>query len=144
MISLFLAFVVLCFISLIILIKHYKIKNNNLAILFIILCVIFNVLYWKVKNQCDNCIIGKNKRYSGILFGGCFEIFHVLHILFWFIIGLLAPNHYTLVIIVSVIWELFEHIYFKSTGLCTDLFCGRVEDIFTNVIAYALGSYMSS
>jgi hypothetical protein len=142
--SLFLVSIVIIFIVLIFLIKGFRLKNENIAILFVLLCLVFNVVYWKVnKSPCDNCIIGKTKRYSGLLFGGCFEIFHVLHFLFWLIIGLLAPNHYTFVIIASVLWEMTEHVYFKTSGLCPDIFCGRVEDIITNVAAYALGSYLS-
>jgi hypothetical protein len=92
-------------------------------------------------NQDSECIIGSEKKVDGILNKGCIDIWMVYHILFWVLIGLLAPNRWLLVSSLSVGWELSEHVAFKYIiKNCDSLFCGRVEDIFFNLLGYGIGT----
>ncbi len=129
---------------------YYKIENDYLALLVLLTAVLFIVFGWlyKCENnittipQNDHCLIGQNKLYSGIFFGGCFDIWHLSHFLLWIIIGLLSPYHYWAAFGLSIGWEGYEHTKFKNNGSCTDFLCGRVEDVALNMGGYILGSYM--
>ena len=94
--------------------------------------------------QNNECILLKQKKYEGMLFGGCFDIWHVSHFILWFMVGILVPNYYLQVIIASIVWELIEDYSFKKFKKCDSVFCGRVEDVFTNIFAYLLGSYFKN
>ena len=94
------------------------------------------------KKQNKECIIGKTKKLEGIIFGGCVDYWHISHFILWFIVGKLSPNYHFIVILVSILWELFEHFCFKNYKNCKSLFCGRVEDIILNILGYTIGSKM--
>ena len=141
---------VLLYILIILIIYFYKIQNPNLALTILMIIGIIIIIGWNTKKKDVNkeCIIitktNNNKQQSGILFGGCIDYWHFLHLLLYIIIGLLMPNQYLLIVIISVIWETFEHIAFKYMFLyCNSLLCGRVEDIFLNTIGYTIGSSLT-
>ena len=129
-------------------------KSDLIAIIAIICCLIYIVSGWiflflrgkrgthrKVINMNNDCIIGSNKKLNGILNGGCIDIWMVCHVLFWILIGLLSPNHWLIIVGLSISWELIEHGVFKYiTKRCNSYFCGRVEDIFFNLLGYGIGS----
>jgi len=92
------------------------------------------------KQQNKTCIIGKTKKLEGIIFGGCVDYWHISHLILWFIVGKLSPNYHFIVVIVSVLWELFEHFCFKNYKKCKSIFCGRFEDIVLNILGYTVGS----
>ena len=94
------------------------------------------------KQQNKECIIGKTKKLEGIIFGGCVDYWHISHLVLWFIVGKLSPNYHKLILTVSILWELFEHFCFKNCKNCKSMFCGRVEDIFLNILGYTIGSKM--
>ena len=139
--------IILCVILIIVYKKN--ILNDYYALLILIISVLF-IMFSKYfipannigKDKNLDCIIGENKKYSGIFFSGCFEYWHVYHLLLWIIIGLLSPYHYWIALGLSIGWETCEHIYFKNDGSCTDFSCGRVEDVVLNMGGYFLGSYM--
>jgi len=144
--------IIILFIILLIVYK-YNIQNDYLALLILVITILYIVLGWLYKCQNKNnkiittknkydCIIGQNKKYSGIFFGGCFEFWHVSHFLLWLIIGLLSPYHYWVALALSIGWEGYEHMHFKNNGSCTNFSCGRVEDVVLNMGGYFLGSYM--
>lgn len=121
-------------------------KNIIYSFIIIIVIGIFIIIRWFYKppdpiSFNDECIIGKTKKLEGILFSGCFDIWHISHFLLWFIIGMLTPNHYLGVITISVLWELFEHFVFKHQNMCKNKICGRIEDPILNIIGYSMGSY---
>jgi hypothetical protein len=147
----FFPLVIAIYILLIIFIYIYKIKSTYIALAFLLSTGIFIIISWNTKNSnnYDACLLkfGKNNKSTkgGLLFGGCIEYWHVLHMLLYVIIGLLMPNYYLFILIVSILWELFEHVSFKYIlRHCNSMFCGRVEDIFLNMIGYIIGSYLAS
>ena len=119
-------------------------KNEFVAVSLVSIIGLFLRISWKNPRQINNneCIIGKEKIRNGILFGGCFDIWHFYHVILWGFIGVIAPNYYLQVITVSILWELFENYSFKKLKKCDSIFCGRVEDPIINILAYFLGSYM--
>ena len=119
--------------------------KNILAISLVCIIGIGLILLWyqKIKSQKiqnKECIIGKNKKLEGIIFGGCVDYWHISHLVLWFIVGKLSPNYHFIVVIVSVLWELFEHFCFKNYKKCKSIFCGRFEDIVLNILGYSIGS----
>ncbi len=123
-------------------------KNTIIVSILVSIIGIILMLSWKnKKSKYENnkqCIIGKEKKVEGLLFGGCFDIWHVSHFILWFIVGIFAPGYYIQVALISIIWELTENYCFKKNKKCNSVFCGRVEDIFTNIIAYSIGSYFKN
>lgn len=88
------------------------------------------------------CIVGAKKQINGLTGRGCLDVWHVLHVLLWALIGVLAPNHVIAALLTSIAWETFEHFIFARHAVfaCTSLFCGRIEDVFLNMFGYAIGS----
>jgi len=132
-------------IALIIITYLYKLKGKFIAIVALLACVLFICVYFIKKKDTDQnkaCIIGKNKTYNGFISGGCFDIWHVLHFLYWILIGLMVPDMYTHVFVLSVGWETAEHLYFKHKKVCNSIFCGRIEDIALNMGGYYLGNLL--
>jgi len=133
-----LVIIIVCLLSI-----FKKLRGGYYATLAICLCVL--VLYINEDlNKIDPnkmCLIGSVKKYQGLFGGGCLDIWHVQHVLFWMIIGILWPGHIGMVLLLSIAWELLEHIFFKyRKNLCQDFFCGRYEDIIANVIGYIFAS----
>lgn len=130
----------------------FKIKNNNYAILILIGSFLYISISWILKrsgffknyNENNQCLIGENKKKEGLTQNGCLDIWHIYHFQLWLLIGLLAPGYFELVLGISVGWEILESIVFKYMGECSSKFCGRPEDIVINVIAYVIGSQISS
>jgi len=122
---------------------YYRVKSRKFAVLLLILCGAGLFSCW-CRGPMNNteCIFGTTKKINGILYRGCVDVWHILHVLFWTIIGLLYPNEWLYASIISVGWELTEHAMFKGMGMCKDLLCGRIEDVFLNLLGYAIGSYL--
>ena len=121
-----------------------KIQNKNLSYLILLvvgLPLLYGMLFTPFKEDSSHCVVGCGKKISGVLFGGCIDIWHVLHVLLWVLIGLLNPGMYKEALAASLAWEITEHFGFKRAG-CTDMCCGRVEDVFLNMIGYTIGSYL--
>lgn len=57
------------------------------------------------------------------------------HFIMYFIIGLLFPNHLIFIIVLSILWELYE---FQSPYII-----GSWTDIVTNTLGYLVGSTLS-
>jgi len=128
-----------------VLVVFKSIRGLNYAIIGICLCVIYINLYGKFVMMDPNrqCLIGKEKKYSGLLDGGCLDVWHVQHLMFWFIIGILWPRHFWAVLVLSVAWEATEHVYLRYfSDNCSSVFCGRVEDVLTNMVGYALANML--
>jgi hypothetical protein len=104
--------------------------------------------YKKINISKKECIFkdkNNKKLLNGLLFGSCIDYWHIFHFLLYVIIGLLMPNKHLLIFFLSFFWETFEHISFKYIlNKCNSLICGRVEDIFLNIIGYTIGSYLTS
>lgn len=130
-----------------------KLKGWYLVTIALVLCVIYIVVGWKVTNkyswmaydESKECIIGKNKDKAGIFNGGCFDVWHIYHILFWIIVGMLVPWKVPLIVAISVLWEVIEHYVFKYkvAPLCNHTVCGRIEDVVLNIVGYIIGSYIA-
>jgi hypothetical protein len=119
--------------------------------LFILCITSIYVIYELVTSnkKCDDigsslheCLVGDTKSYVGLFDNGCIDVWHVKHMLLWFLIGMLSPNYIELVFYASVFYEISEHILFKYVCNKEALFCGRIEDIIINVTCYYLGSYV--
>lgn len=131
--------------------------KSTLAAIALLFCTLVGFLYgWTIeKNNKNNkshkdytnnqCLIGTTKQIGGLLQGGCYDVWMVYHVLYWIIIGLLAPGYLLIAAIISICWELFEHIMFKYVyKICNAQVCGRIEDVVTNVVGYLIGSYIST
>jgi len=135
-------------------VSHFQ--SEGVAAGAIILCVTYNMIDIFQGSNRDSiagsdielnsqCIIGDTKQPNGFLSGGCWDIWHIYHVLFWIIMGLLAPNWYIAAAILSISWEFTEHIMFKFWfSRCDSIFCGRLEDIAFNMIGYVIGSYVAA
>ncbi len=132
----------------------YNIKYKSTYLAFLLLFgVAFGIIIVNIiKNKCDNnnsitsnqqCIIGNNKLYNGLFHGGCVDVFHVLHILLWLLVGQLMPNQYLLIAVLSVLWETFEHFGFQYLCKTKNIFQGRIEDVFLNMVGYYIGSKLA-
>jgi len=125
----------------------FKIQSYTIAyllLLFIGICISvgwFNKDTYMTNN--DECLIGNEKKVNGIFFNSCVDYWHLLHVVLYILIGLLYPNDYTLILIISVIWELYEHFMFKyliKKSNCNEFSCLRIEDVFLNLLGYFIGS----
>ena len=119
-------------------------KSDRAALLAIVVCLSYIGIGWVSRGPNTNeCLIGKEKKVHGVLFGGCVDVWHVRHVLFWVLLGLLSPNRWKLALATSVAWELAEHVSFKYyLKSCDDIVCARVEDVFLNMIGYGIGSFL--
>lgn len=115
------------------------------VIILIILGIVITFLWFNVKELINHreCLIGDNKKINGLLFNGCIDYYHILHVLLFIQIGILYPNNYLIIVIISILWELYEHFMFKfiiKNSNCIDYICLRIEDIFLNLLGYFIGS----
>ena len=94
------------------------------------------------RDRSHECLIGSIKKREGLLFDGCFDIYHVSHIILWFIVGLISPEYYGAAFLTGLAWELYEHVQFTKDGTCKAVICGRIEDIILNMAGYGLGSWI--
>lgn len=133
-------------------VKYYNIKSNIYAFILLFAVALGIVIANIMKNKCDNnnsfvsaqqCVIGKNKLYNGLFHGGCFDLFHIMHILLWCVVGQLMPNSWLIIIGLSVLWETLEHYGFQYLCKTKGVFQGRVEDVFLNIIGYSIGTAIS-
>jgi hypothetical protein len=132
---------------LIILTLIFKIRSFKFALLILGVIGVISIFPWfddkvSIINH-HECVIGKEKKINGILFNGCFDIWHYSHIILYMLIGLLYPNDYLFVLIISIIWEVYEHFMFKyliKKSECNDLNCLRIEDVLLNLLGYFIGS----
>lgn len=125
----------------------YDIKSIYVAGITLVILGIAFTLAWLLTNKSlsnnAECIIGKNKCVNGLFFKGCFDYHHILHVILYIFIGLVYPNNYLLIFLISLTWELYEHFMFKyviKLSNCKDIICLRIEDIFLNLLGYFIGS----
>lgn len=123
--------------------KGYKPLLWSLGICFIFIMKLQKLLMGDNYNPNEECIISGAKKFNGMLFNGCFDIWHISHFLFYVIIGLLYPKKDAIIWMISIGWEVFEHFLFKYNGTCTDPLCLRYEDMFLNWIGYKVGEYLT-
>jgi len=139
----------LFYISIIFIVIFFKLKNYIYSyilifgcISYIIIIVIVNKIYKYDKN--NECLIGNIKQLNGFYGNSCLDVWHIYHLLFWILIGIFIPNQIVLCILISLSWELLEHIAFKYWKSCKDNMCGRIEDPIINLIGYIIGSFIAS
>jgi hypothetical protein len=125
-----------------------KLKGPKPLVLTLALCFLFimkiqQLLKGSRYNSNEECLITGQKKHNGVLYSGCVDIWHVSHFLFYVIIGLVYPKKDAIVWMVSVSWEIFEHFMFKYRGLCDDPFCLRYEDMILNWMGYKVGEYLT-
>ena len=63
------------------------------------------------------------------------------HILLYILIGLLLPNKWSLIIIISFIWEIYEYIMSRLTNdkYYQEPLMNKISDIVFNLIGYYIG-----
>jgi len=138
------------YISLIVLALIFNIRGFFYACILLIILGISHTIPWFNKNEIinhDECIIGKNKTINGVLFNGCLDFWHIAHILLYILVGILYANNYILILVISIIWEFYEHLMFKyliKKSNCNELSCMRIEDIFLNLFGYFIGSFIGN
>jgi len=141
--------IIYLYIALIALALIFNIRGFFYASILLFILGISLTIPWFNKNEIinhDECIIGGIKKINGVLFNGCLDFWHIAHILLYILIGILYPNNYILIIIISIIWEIYEHFMFKyiiKKSKCNELSCMRIEDIFLNLIGYFIGSFLN-
>lgn len=119
--------------------------SDKIAVFAVIACSIYISMGWmlldKQINHNNECIMGTDKKVGGVLNKGCIDIWMIYHLVFWILIGLLSPNHWLIIIVLSAVWELSEHVIFKYIiKNCDTQICGRTEDIFLNLLGYGIGT----
>lgn len=126
-----------------------ELESDQIALFILCITAIYIIYGSLTKTKCDDkgdssneCLIGPTKSYVGIFDNGCLDVWHVKHMLLWFLIGMLSPNHILLVFYASVAFEISEHMGFKYICGKEPMFCGRYEDILINVFFYYAGSYV--
>lgn len=125
------------------------VRKVEYALVLLALAVAYimgGIVYSKKVGLDENttCLVGSQKKNSGLLFGGCLDVWHVQHVLLWMIVGLIMPGRFLVVGGVSLMWEAIEHFAFKNVlGSCSDPLCGRVEDIVLNMVGYAVGTLLA-
>lgn len=113
--------------------------------ILIIIGLFLTFCWFSNENLNDNsqCIIGYIKKSNGIFYNGCLDIFHILHLILYIIIGIIYPNNYGLILLISILWELYENFmfkYFVKKSKCKNIICLRFEDIILNIIGYYIGT----
>ncbi len=82
------------------------------------------------------------------------DLFHINHFLLYFIIGLYYPNKYLMILIISLVWEVFEYILTKNKTLYNitknfwifpekywnENIYNKIIDLICNFIGYYVGS----
>ena len=82
------------------------------------------------------------------------DIFHLNHFILYFIIGLYYPNKYIIIIIISLVWEIFEYILSTNKTLYyiakkywifpekywNENIYNKIIDIIINLCGYYVGS----
>jgi hypothetical protein len=115
----------------------------GIAILFGWYLGVHKVTSFRKKSCLINNKVGKSSNTSGIFFNSCLDFWHLTHLLMWILIGIMTPNKYILVLMIGILWEFVEHRQFSNDGSCTSPVCWRIEDIFINMVGYAIGSMIS-
>jgi hypothetical protein len=122
-----------------------------ISLFLLISIAIFHTIIWFKKETIminhNECLFGKEKKVNGMLFNSCLDYHHISHIILYFIIGLIYPNNYFFIFIISIGWEFYEHLTFKyviKKTNCNDIICFRIEDIFFNLFGYFIGSIFST
>jgi len=83
------------------------------------------------------------------------DIFHIVHLVEWFIFGYFFPNRYALAFLLMILWELFEKIissnkilydFVKKYWTLTtpahwnETYINKLLDMLMNIIGYYIGS----
>ncbi len=82
------------------------------------------------------------------------DLSHINHFLIYYIFGLIYPNKYLLILLISILWEIFEiiivynnYLYFltKTYWIIPEKYwnenlINKIIDLFINFIGYYLGS----
>ena len=110
---------------------------TGISLIIIVLCIVIAPVNVKTNDQ---CIIGTTKKVEGIFWQGCFDTWHLSHVVLWFIIGCAIPGYIIPVLLISILWETIEHLHFKYNKICYSPYCGRIEDVFLNMLGYIIGS----
>lgn len=83
-----------------------------------------------------------------------FDLSDISHFLFYYIIGLIYPNHYKIIIIFALLWEIFEFILVQNDTLYhltktysivpekywNETLANKIVDLIMNLSGYYLGS----
>ena len=81
---------------------------------------------------------------------------HINHFLIYTIFGILIPNRYILIVVVSILWELFEILLVENKALYkftkkywfveekywNEIHNNKILDLFINLFGYYVGSTM--
>ena len=84
-----------------------------------------------------------------------FDVSHISHFAFYYIFGLIYPNKYKLIIILSILWEIFEIILVQNDTLYyltkkywivpekiwNETLSNKLVDFVMNLLGYYLGSH---
>jgi uncharacterized membrane protein len=136
--TIYISLYLLIFLTIII-IYYYKFNNKYIAIILLILtlCIIYIINKFFMTNDVNKqCLIGSCKSSNGLFIKfGCLDVWHSYHFLLWIMLGMLTPDYYATVIIISIIWELCEHMNKISYF--------RIEDPLINIFGYIIGSNLN-
>lgn len=72
------------------------------------------------------------------------NLWSIVHILLYILIGLVLPNKWLLIILFSLIWEIYEYIMSRLTNdkYYNESFINRILDIIFNLIGYYIGNLL--
>ena len=73
------------------------------------------------------------------------NLYTILHLLIYIIIGYYYPNKWLHIIIISFLWEIFEYIVhkFNSNSFFKESSTNKIFDIIINLVGYYLGNIIN-
>ena len=73
--------------------------------------------------------------------GEWYNAWSIVHVLWYILFALFIPNNWWFIIIISIIWELFEYIM-SNHKYFDESIMNRICDIIFNLIGYYIGSIL--
>ena len=97
-----------------------------ISLIIIVLCIVIAPVNVKTSDQ---CIIGITKKVEGIFWQGCFDTWHLSHVVLWFIIGCAIPGFTS-----------------QLAGRLTGIYIGNIHQTLNSTVANAssTGHYLAS
>ncbi len=70
------------------------------------------------------------------------NLWSIFHILLYILIGLILPNKWILIILFSLIWEIYEYIMSRLTNnpFYNESFVNKITDVGFNLVGYYIGN----
>jgi hypothetical protein len=76
------------------------------------------------------------------MFSKSFNMYSILHVLIYGVLGYFIRNEWLFVIIISILWEVLEYILNKlsNNSLWKEIKINKILDVILNLLGYYIGS----